>query len=101
MLTEKQKNFILENIDVLDTYSLQEIVESLIDNMTKEYATKLIGEMIEDLKNVDYRRVVNLFWSSRFFFVSLHLIYEEIYLFNYITDGRHGGSFSRTRPSEC
>ena len=54
MLTEKQKNFILENIDILDTYSLQEIVESLIDNMTKEYATKLIGEMIEDLKNVDY-----------------------------------------------
>ena len=53
-LTNKQKEFILNNIDILDNYTLQEIIEELIDNMSKEYATKLIGNMIEDLKEVDY-----------------------------------------------
>lgn len=53
-LTNKQKIFILDNIDILDNYELQEIIEELIDNMTKEYATKLISEMMEDLKSVDY-----------------------------------------------
>lgn len=53
-LTDKQKIFILDNIDILDNYELQEIIEELIDNMTKEYATKLISDMIEDLKSVDY-----------------------------------------------
>lgn len=53
-LTDKQKIFILDNIDILDNYELQEIIEELIDNMTKEYATKLISEMIEGLKSVDY-----------------------------------------------
>ena len=52
-LTNKQKEFILNNIDILDNYTLQEIIEELIDNMSKEYATKLIGNMIEDLKEVD------------------------------------------------
>ena len=60
MLTEKQKNFILENIDVLDIYSLQEIVENLIDNMTKEYATNLISNMIEDLKELDFGDYENI-----------------------------------------
>ena len=53
-LTEKQKNFILNNIEILDNYTLQEIVEELIDNMSKKYATDLISNMMEDLKNVDY-----------------------------------------------
>lgn len=54
MITQKQKDFILDNIDILDVYTLQEIIEQLIDNMSKKYATKLIGNMIEDLKEVDY-----------------------------------------------
>lgn len=53
-LTKKQKNFILNNIEILDNYTLQEIVEELIDNMSKKYATDLISNMMEDLKNVDY-----------------------------------------------
>ena len=53
-LTEKQKDFILNNIEILDNYTLQEIVKELIDNMSKKYATSLISNMIEDLKNVDY-----------------------------------------------
>ena len=52
-LTDKQKKFILDNIDVLDNYRLQEIIEELIDNMNKEYASQLISEMIEALKEVD------------------------------------------------
>lgn len=53
-LTEKQKNFILNNIEIIDNYTLQEIVEELIDNMSKKYATNLISNMMKDLKNVDY-----------------------------------------------
>ena len=52
-LTDKQKEFILDNIEVLDKYSLQKIIEELIDNMSKEYASQLISEMIEALKEVD------------------------------------------------
>ena len=53
-LTEKQKKFILNNIDMLDNFTLQEIIEELIDNMSKQYATKLISEMIESLHEIDY-----------------------------------------------
>lgn len=59
-LTDKQKNFILENIDILDIYILQEIVEELIDNMSKEYATNLISNMIEDLKELDFGDYENI-----------------------------------------
>lgn len=51
-LTEKQKNFILDNIDILDNYSLQMIVEKLIDYMKKEDASQLIKEMIEELNDI-------------------------------------------------
>ena len=57
-LTDKQKQFILNNIDVLDIFELQEIVEKLIDNMSKEYATELISSMIDYLKNIDYSQEV-------------------------------------------
>lgn len=52
-ITDKQKNFILDNIDILDEYDLHEIIEKLIDNMSKEYASQLISKMIEVLKEVD------------------------------------------------
>ena len=52
-LTDKQKEFILDNIDILDNWSLQEIIEELIDNMSKEYASQLISEMIKALKEID------------------------------------------------
>lgn len=60
MITEKQKKFILENIDALDIYELQEIVEKLIDNMTKKYATELISNMIDNLHSVDYGDYANI-----------------------------------------
>ena len=52
-LTDKQKEFILDNIDILDEYDLHEIIEKLIDNMSKEYASQLISKIIEALKEVD------------------------------------------------
>lgn len=64
-LTDKQKKFILENIDILDIYTLQEIVEELIDNMSKEYATNLISNMIEDLKELDFGDYENIDFGDR------------------------------------
>ena len=51
-ITKKQKDFILDNIDILDNYTLQDIVELLIDNMSKEYASELISLMIEQLNDI-------------------------------------------------
>ena len=51
-ITKKQKDFILDNIDVLDSYTLQDIVELLINNMSKEYASELISLMIEQLNDI-------------------------------------------------
>ena len=51
-ITKKQKDFILDNIDILDNYTLQDIVELLIDNMPKEYASELISLMIEQLNDI-------------------------------------------------
>ena len=59
MITEKQKKFILNNIDLLDTTDMEEIIEKLIDNMTKEYATGLVKNMIDRLKDLsgDYENI--------------------------------------------
>lgn len=51
-ITKKQKDFILDNIDILDNYTLQDMVKLLIDNMSKEYASELISEMIEQLNDI-------------------------------------------------
>ena len=51
MITEKLKNFILDNIDILDIFTLQEIIEHLINNMKKDYASELIKNMIENLND--------------------------------------------------
>ena len=54
MITEKQKKFILDNLDILDVYSLESIIEDLIDNMSKDYASKLISNMIEDINDASW-----------------------------------------------
>lgn len=59
-LTDKQKEFILNNIDILNIYELQEIIEKLIDNMDKKYASKLISQMIEDLHECDWGDYENI-----------------------------------------
>lgn len=57
MITEKQKKFILDNLDILDVYSLESIIEDLIDNMSKDYASKLISNMIEDMNDIEYEDI--------------------------------------------
>ena len=52
MITKKQKEFILENMYVLDNEKLQEIIECLIDNMSKNYAQKIIKNIIEELNDI-------------------------------------------------
>lgn len=60
MLTEKQKNFILYNLDVLDDITMQEIIEKLIDNMSKEYASEIVGQIIEYLNDIDIGDYANI-----------------------------------------
>lgn len=52
MITKKQKKFILENMYVLDNEKLQEIIECLIDNMSKNYAQKIIKNIIKELNDI-------------------------------------------------
>lgn len=51
MITKKQKEFILENMYILDNEKLQEIIECLIDNMSKNYASRIIKKIIEELND--------------------------------------------------
>ena len=66
MITEKQKKFILDNLDILDVYSLESIIEDLIDNMSKDYASKLMFDMddagydrtLEEFETVEKHRAL-------------------------------------------
>lgn len=59
MITSKQKYFILDNIEILDKYLLEEIVEKTIDYLDKQYASELIKEMKENLElaETDYEDI--------------------------------------------
>lgn len=52
-ITEKQKQFILDNIEALEKWQLEEIIEKIgIDNLDKEYASDLIKDIIEMLNEI-------------------------------------------------
>jgi len=52
-ITDKQKNFILKNLDVLENWQLEEIIEKIgIDKLDKEYASDLIKDIIETLEEI-------------------------------------------------
>lgn len=52
-ITDKQKNFILKNLDVLENWQLEEIIEKIgIDKLDKEYASDLIRNIIETLEEI-------------------------------------------------
>lgn len=53
MLTKKQKAFILNNLDLIDEEEKDEIIELLIDNMSKQYAIGLIGKIIDYINEAD------------------------------------------------
>lgn len=60
-ITEKQKKFILDNLDTLEDWQLEEIIEKIgIDSLDKEYASELIKDIIEvlnELKGTSYEDI--------------------------------------------
>ena len=60
-ITEKQKKFILDNLEVLEQWQLEEIIEKIgIDSLDKEYASELIKDIIEvlnELKGISYEDI--------------------------------------------
>ena len=52
-VTEKQKKVILNNLDVLSNWQLEEIIEKIgIDDLEREYASELIKDIIETLEEI-------------------------------------------------
>ena len=52
-ITEKQKKFILDNLEVLEQWQLEEIIGKIgIDSLDKEYASELIKDIIETLEEI-------------------------------------------------
>lgn len=60
-ITNKQKRFILDNLEVLEQWQLEEIIKKTgIDNLDKEYASELIKDIIEvlnELKGTSYEDI--------------------------------------------
>lgn len=47
-ITEKQKKVILNNLDLLENWQLEEIIEMIgIDDLDKKYASELIKDIFE------------------------------------------------------
>ena len=47
-ITDKQKKVILNNLDLLENWQLEEIIEMIgIDNLDKKYASELIKDIFE------------------------------------------------------
>ena len=52
-ITEKQKKFILDSLEVLEKWQLEEKNKKIgIDNLDKEYASELIKGIIETLEEI-------------------------------------------------
>lgn len=60
-ITDKQKKVILDNLDILENWQLEEIIEKIgIDNLDKEYASELIKDILdtlEEVKGVSYQDI--------------------------------------------
>ena len=49
-ITDKQKKVILNNLDLLENWQLEEIIEMIgIDDLDKKYASELIKEIREEI----------------------------------------------------
>lgn len=52
-ITDKQKKFILNNLNILENWQLEEIIEKIgIDSLDREYASELIKDIIETLEEI-------------------------------------------------
>ena len=60
-ITDKQKKIILDNLDTLENWQLEEIIEKIgIDNLDREYASELIKDILdtlEEVKGVSYQDI--------------------------------------------
>lgn len=60
-VTDKQKKIILDNLEVLEKWQLEEIIEKLgIDNLDRKYASELVKdifETLEEIKGVSYEDI--------------------------------------------
>lgn len=60
-ITDKQKKVILDNLDTLENWQLEEIIEKIgIDNLDREYASELIKDILdtlEEVKGVSYQDI--------------------------------------------
>ena len=60
-VTDKQKKVILDNLDTLENWQLEEIIEKIgIDNLDREYASELIKDILdtlEELKGISYQDI--------------------------------------------
>ena len=60
-ITDKQKKVILDNLDALENWQLEEIIEKIgIDKLDREYASELIKDILdtlEELKGVSYQDI--------------------------------------------
>ena len=52
-ITDKQKKVILNNLEVLEKWQLEEIIEKTgLDNLDRKYASELIKDILEVLKEI-------------------------------------------------
>ena len=69
-ITEKQKKFILNNLDILENWQLEEIIEKIgIDSLDKEYASELIKDIInvlDEIQGMSYEDICQEVMNSEY-----------------------------------
>lgn len=64
LATEKQKDFIIDNIEWYRTEKEQEDLIKNLDKLTKKLASEVIGEIIESLEDDDFYDFEDFYWKD-------------------------------------
>lgn len=64
LATEKQKDFIIDNIEWYRTEKEQEDIIKNLDKLTKKLASEIIGEIIESLEDDDFYDFEDFWWKD-------------------------------------
>ena len=64
LATEKQKDFIIDNIEWYRTEKEQEDIIKNLDKLTKKLASEIIGEIIESLEDDDFYDFEDFYWKD-------------------------------------
>lgn len=64
LATEKQKDFIIDNIEWYRTEKEQEDIIKNLDKLTKKLASEVIGEIIESLEDDDFYDFEDFYWKD-------------------------------------